>query len=202
MVTFSASVAPVIIKPIRDATIPKKRTLHLECHANAEPAPEYIWYKDGSEIIPQNANTEIVNEGYMSLLTIHSVDSSDAGVYTCEVENKHGKTSCDATIVITDVRCHFESSFSEYTEAIEGQDIELQCTLSDEDGVVVWFKDGKPLEADDHISVVIDDKNRVLRITGVKDSDSGNYRCETSDGRSRTEGELLVKGMLHMVLIL
>lgn len=99
-------------------------------------------------------------------------------------------------LISLDVRCHFESSFSEYTEAIEGQDIELQCTLSDEDGVVVWYKDGKILEADDHVSIVSDEKDRVLRITAVKDSDSGMYRCETSDGRSRTEGELLVKGKL------
>ncbi|ETN72288.1 hypothetical protein NECAME_13905 [Necator americanus] len=187
------SVAPVIIKPIRNTTIPKKRSLHLECHANAEPAPEYIWYKDGKEIIPQNANTEIVNEGYMSFLIIHSVESCDAGVYKCEVENQFGKTSCSATVSVTDVRCHFESSFSEYTEVIEGQEIKLECTLSDEDGVVEWYKDGKILAADDRISILSDDKIRMLRITSVKEGDSGIYRCQTSDGRSRTEGELLIK---------
>ncbi|VDM65028.1 unnamed protein product, partial [Strongylus vulgaris] len=187
------AVAPVIIKPIKNVTVPRKRTLHLECHANGEPAPEYVWFKDGVEIIPENSNTEIVNEGYMSFLKIHSVEAFDAGNYMCEVENEHGKTSCSAKIQISDVRCHFESSFSEYIEATEGQDIQLRCTLSDKDGVVVWYKDGKVLKDDDHISISAEDTSRTLKITGANDSDSGMYRCETSDGRSKTEGELLVK---------
>ncbi|KAK5977936.1 Fibronectin type III domain protein, partial [Trichostrongylus colubriformis] len=192
-VKVTPKVPPVIIKPIRSATIPKKRTLQLECHATAEPAPEYIWYKDGVEIIPQNANTEIINEGYMSLFKVHSVSESDAGSYTCEVENPHGSSKCTATVVVTDVRCHFESSFSEYIEVIEGQDIELSCTLSDEDGVVVWYKDGKVLHEDDRVLISADGTKRTLKVLKVKDIDNGTYRCETSDGRSRTEGELVVK---------
>ncbi|PIO69784.1 immunoglobulin I-set domain protein, partial [Teladorsagia circumcincta] len=192
-IKITPKVPPAIIKPIRSATIPKKRALQLECHATAEPAPEYIWYKDGKEIIPQNANTEIINEGYMSLLIIHSVDNSDAGLYRCEVENPHGTADCTATVTVTDVRCHFESSFSEYIEVIEGQDIELCCSLSDEDGVVVWYKDGKPLQEDDRVHISADGTKRKLEISAVKDTDKGTYRCETSDGRSRTEGELVVK---------
>ncbi|KAK6057427.1 hypothetical protein COOONC_05057 [Cooperia oncophora] len=209
-VKVTPKVPPIITKPIRSATIPKKRALQLECHATAEPSPEYIWYKDGKEIIPQNANTEghdepdgaresltrmpdIINEGYMSLLIIHSVDTSDAGSYACEVENPHGSAQCSATVTVTDVRCHFESSFSEYIEVIEGQDIELCCTLSDEDGVVVWYKDGKALQEDDRILISSDGTKRKFKILAVRDTDKGTYRCETSDGRSRTEGELMVK---------
>ncbi|VDM54488.1 unnamed protein product [Angiostrongylus costaricensis] len=197
------NVPPVITKPIKDATVPKKRTLKLECHANAEPAPEYIWYKDGKEIIPQNVNTEviflcslktlsIVNEGYMGVLIIHSVDYCDTGSYTCEVVNEHGVMKSTANVNVTDVHCHFESSFSEYTEVIEGKDIELCCILSDEDGVVSWYKDGKILSNNDRIGIVVDGNRRVLKITSVNNTDSGTYRCETSDGRGRTEGELLV----------
>ncbi|VDO68304.1 unnamed protein product [Haemonchus placei] len=183
-IKVTQKVPPVIIKPIRSATIPKKRALQLECHATAEPAPEYIWYKDGKEII---------NEGYMSLLIIHSVDTGDTGSYTCEVENPYGSAKCTATVTVTDVRCHFVSSFSEYIEVIEGQDIELCCTLSDEDGVVVWYKDGKKLHEDDHLVISAEGTKRTLKISTVKDNDNGMYRCETSDGRSRTEGELVVK---------
>ncbi|VDL74388.1 unnamed protein product [Nippostrongylus brasiliensis] len=188
-----ASVPPVIVKHIKSVSIPKKRALQLECHSNAEPAPEYIWYKDGEEIIPQSSNTEIVNEGFMSRLTIHSVDTTDGGTYTCVVENDHGSSKSTATVTITDVRCHFESSFSEYIEVVEGQDIELCCTVSDEDGVVLWFKDGKPVKESERMIVRAEGTERTLKLLKATDSDSGTYRCETSDGRSRTEGELLVK---------
>uniref|UniRef100_A0A158PAH2 Titin n=1 Tax=Angiostrongylus cantonensis TaxID=6313 RepID=A0A158PAH2_ANGCA len=169
------NVPPIITKPIKDVTVPKKRALKLECHANGEPAPEYIWYKDGMEIIPQNANTEVVNE--------------------------HGVMKSTANVNVADVHCHFESSFSEYTEIIEGKDMELCCILSDEDGVVSWYKDGKILSNNDRIRIVVDGNRRVLKITSVNNSDSGTYRCETSDGRSRTEGELLVKGNAHVISI-
>lgn len=97
---------------------------------------------------------------------------------------------------VSDVRCHFESSFSEYIEVTEGQDIELVCTLSDEEGVVTWCKDGKKLNEGDRVLITADGYKRALKILAVSNNDSGSYRCETSDGRSRTEGELLVKGKI------
>lgn len=92
------------------------------------------------------------------------------------------------------MRCHFESSFSENTEVIEGKDVELTCILSDQDGVVVWYKDGKALSDSERVLTTVDGCKRTLKILAAGDKDSGNYRCETSDGRSRTEGELLVRG--------
>ncbi|KJH43328.1 kinase domain protein [Dictyocaulus viviparus] len=127
------------------------------------------------------------------MLIIHSVDYCDAGSYACKVSNEHGTVESTAQINVTDVRCHFESSFSEYSEVVEGQDIEFCCNLSDEDGVVFWYKDGKLLSDNDSISIIANNEKRILRIRSVKDSDSGTYRCETSDGRSRTEGELFIK---------
>ncbi|KJH43329.1 fibronectin type III domain protein [Dictyocaulus viviparus] len=63
-VKVTLSIPPVVTKAIKDVSVPKKRTLQLECHANAEPAPEYIWYKDGVEIIPRSANTEVLEFSY------------------------------------------------------------------------------------------------------------------------------------------
>uniref|UniRef100_A0A1I7X1V7 Receptor protein-tyrosine kinase n=1 Tax=Heterorhabditis bacteriophora TaxID=37862 RepID=A0A1I7X1V7_HETBA len=88
------------------------------------------------------------------------------------------------------------SSFSEITEAKEGKDIELTCTLSDEEAVVNWFKDGKKLSQSNRIMFMISEKIRTLKIIAVNESDSGIYRCETSDSRSKTDGELIVKGNL------
>ena len=66
--------------------------------------------------------------------------------------------------------------------------------MSDEHAVVSWYKDGKKLKEDARISFLASGDRRILRIKQVEGGDNGIYRCETSDGRSRTEGELLVKG--------
>ncbi|PIO73035.1 immunoglobulin I-set domain protein [Teladorsagia circumcincta] len=193
-IKITANKAPVVIKAIRDVAVAKKESLRLECHSSGYPTPEFIWYKDGIEISPQNDNVEIISEGHMGLLVVHSVDSSDGGSYSCEVVNPHGSTKSTASVTVTDVRCHFESAFSENVEITEGQDVELSCTLSDKDGAVTWFKDGKALDEDDRVLISSDGAKRTLKILSARDTDKGTYRCETSDGKSRTEGELVVKG--------
>ncbi|KAK6035387.1 immunoglobulin domain protein [Cooperia oncophora] len=149
--------------------------------------------RTASKSFPENENIEIISEGHVGLLIIHSVDSNDCGSYTCEVVNPFGSTKSTAAVTVTDVRCHFESSFSENVEVKEGRDIEFCCTVSDEDGKVLWYKDGKPLKEDDRVIITSHGRQRTLKILSAKETDYGTYGCETSDGRNRTEGELVVK---------
>lgn len=187
-----SNVAPTIMKSLRNLSVPKKRELRLEVHASGEPTPEYIWLFEGQEVIPKDDNMEIINEGYMSALIIHHMDNEYVGKYTVEVENSYGKVSSSSNVSIDDVRCHFISSFAELTEVIEGTDIELTCELSDEEAVVNWFKDGRRLSASDRIQFVALARKRTLRIRKSRDDDSGTYRCETSDGSSKTQGDVIV----------
>ncbi|VDL74392.1 unnamed protein product [Nippostrongylus brasiliensis] len=192
-VKVAVDAEPVVIKSIRDTEVARKQDLRLECHASGHPAPEFIWYKDGDEIIPADDRVQITNDGYMSRLTIADVESDDRGSYTCEVSNPLGTSKTTADVAVTDVRCHFVSSFSELTEAAEGQDIDLRCTVSDEDGAVLWLKDNKLVKESDRVIVQAEGAERTLKLLKAAASDSGSYRCETSDGRSRAEGKLLVK---------
>ncbi|KAK6031814.1 immunoglobulin I-set domain protein, partial [Ostertagia ostertagi] len=198
-IKIRASKAPTVIKAIRDVLVANKETLRLECHSSGYPTPEFIWYKDGVEITPQNDNVEIISEGHVGLLIIHSVGNSDSGSYSCEVVNPHGWTKCTASVSVTDVRCHFESAFPENVEIMEAQDLTLSCTLSDKDGAVTWFKDGKVLDGNDRVLISSDGAKRTLKILSAKDTDKGTYRCESSDGRSRTEGEVVVKGQAPQI---
>uniref|UniRef100_A0A914ZQD0 Titin n=1 Tax=Parascaris univalens TaxID=6257 RepID=A0A914ZQD0_PARUN len=184
---------PEITKGIKNVSVPCKRGLRLECHAMGEPSPQYIWYKDGEEIIPADENVEIINEGYMSALVIEKTAFTDEGEYTCEVVNKLGSKKSNAKVTITEVRAHFEASFAEFTEIMEGQDITLRCELSDEDASVVWYRNGKKVTPNERIAISVDGTQRKLTIINAAPKDSGDYECATIDDRSKARGELLVK---------
>ncbi|KAK5976322.1 hypothetical protein GCK32_009204, partial [Trichostrongylus colubriformis] len=100
-IKITANASPVVIKAIRDVEVAKKETLYLECHCSGHPTPEFIWYKDDVEIIPQNENVEIISEGHVGTFIIHSVDDSDSGSYTCEVENPYGTAKSTAFVKVT-----------------------------------------------------------------------------------------------------
>ncbi|CAG9530817.1 unnamed protein product, partial [Cercopithifilaria johnstoni] len=188
-----AAKKPEITKSIRDISVSRKRELKLECHATGEPTPQYIWYKDNQEIVPAAENIEIINEGSMSILLIHHTSTADGGLYRCEVVNDHGSAESEALVTVTEVRAHFVSSFPEYVEIDEGEEIGFSCELSDADASVVWLKDGKPLPSDDRIMIKEDGVERKLTIRNAVLEDSGKYVCSTIDKKTQSEAELIVK---------
>ncbi|KAI6227724.1 hypothetical protein M3Y99_01223100 [Aphelenchoides fujianensis] len=191
---ISAYQRPTITKPIRSIVVPRKRELRLDCHALGEPAPIYSWFKDGRELgVADDDNISISNEGFMSVLTIHETDGNDAGTYEVHVSNVHGVDKSRAEVTVGDVRAHFLRSFPEHLQLTEQKTLELECELSDEEAVVQWFKNEKPLRETERVRIERSGPLRRLVITGVLAEDSGTYMCQTSDERSYTRSRVAVK---------
>ena len=97
--------------------------------------------------------------------------------------------------LLAEVRGHFQTSFPPYAEIIEGDDHVFRCEVSDEDTVVFWLKNDRKLSiGNDKYIVEEDGVLRTLTLKKATPEDSGEYACETVDGRSRAEGGLVVKG--------
>ncbi|KAI6180537.1 hypothetical protein M3Y98_00731100 [Aphelenchoides besseyi] len=184
---------PTITKPIRNTVVARKRELRLDCHAFGEPAPTYSWWKNGNEIVPQDDNISISNEGYVSVLTIHETNNESGGVFECRVKNSYGEDRSKAEITIGDVRAHFLRSFPEHLQLNEHKNLELECELSDEEAVVQWLKNQRPLRESDRVQIQKSGPLRRLVITDATADDSGEYICQTSDERSYTRSRVSVK---------
>ena len=89
IIKISGFNVPILTKTLRDALIPKKEGVCLEICAVGEPAPLFVWLKNGEEIIPspEYDNISISNEGYASKLVIHRMGENDEGYYTCQISN-------------------------------------------------------------------------------------------------------------------
>ena len=78
-----------------------KKSLKIKCKVD-NPAARIKWYKDGVEIKPSDANFLMENDDGELTLTIREAKLSDAGKYTCKIEEfgaeGEGETSCDVTV--------------------------------------------------------------------------------------------------------
>lgn len=100
---------PILTKTLRDALVPKKDEIRLEVCAVGEPAPTYVWLKNGEEIYlsPDNDNVSISNEGFVSKLTIHRMGEQDQ--VRKNLTGEH--TNCESNL------CHFTFSFPSSSRA-------------------------------------------------------------------------------------
>ena len=86
-------VTPNITSEVLDRTITEEETVSFTCQATGEPLPNVSWFFNG---VPVNNETNMdkyyitqssINITITTTLTIMSVDSSDAGTYTCNATN-------------------------------------------------------------------------------------------------------------------
>lgn len=69
----------------------------FDCTATGFPKPHVAWYFNGERML---LNERIILQHNGSIL-IKNVQNSDAGVYTCQVENIHGKISASVPLEVT-----------------------------------------------------------------------------------------------------
>ena len=86
------SVAPSITAELMNQTHIESYTASFTCQANSEPLPTISWYFDGTLLNESDTskytitNTNSENFAH-EILNILNVQSSDAGIYTCNATN-------------------------------------------------------------------------------------------------------------------
>ncbi|XP_067459158.1 obscurin isoform X1 [Thunnus thynnus] len=150
----------------------------LQCELS-DPAGQVSWYKDGTELLPQNG-VDIQSEGNVRSLVVPSAERAHSGIYRCE--SKDDDIQFDVEVKALPVKFSELQETDRNKSVHEGCPIVLSCELShDSSAHVDWYKDGMKLLQQNNVEIQSDGLTRSLVIHSAESIHSGSYECSTAD---------------------
>uniref|UniRef100_A0A8C7XW60 Contactin 3a, tandem duplicate 2 n=1 Tax=Oryzias sinensis TaxID=183150 RepID=A0A8C7XW60_9TELE len=152
---------PQWIQTMKDAALAIEERLNWECRANGKPKPSYTWLKNGQQLLSDDRTH--VEDG---VLSVSMLTLTDAGMYQCVAENKHGVIYFAAELMVL-------ASPPDFTGNV------LRSLLKAKAGTTVTLESWRRVN--------------ILDLAITK-SDAGSYTCFARNrfGMSSTTGRLLV----------
>uniref|UniRef100_H3DCJ5 Contactin 3a, tandem duplicate 2 n=1 Tax=Tetraodon nigroviridis TaxID=99883 RepID=H3DCJ5_TETNG len=179
---------PQWIQAVKDTALAIEERLHWECRANGKPKPSYAWLKNGQQLLSGDRIT--VEDG---VLSVPALALSDAGMYQCVAENKHGVIYFVAELMVLASPPDFTGNLLRaLLKAKAGTTVTLECKPQAYPvASILWKKGNLPIHINDRITLSSDG---TLRLANVSKSDAGGYTCFARNrfGMSSTTGRLLV----------
>ncbi|XP_017590711.1 PREDICTED: contactin-4 isoform X1 [Corvus brachyrhynchos] len=185
--TFYAQ--PSWIQRIGDVHAAIEERVSWECRASGRPKPSYRWLKDGEPLLPQGRVQ--LEQGS---LTIPNVSLSDAGMYQCVAENRHGVIFASAELSVIAIGPDFSKTLLKKLTLVKvGGDVIIECKPKASPRPTYSWKKGKDILRENERITVLDDGS--LRIVNVTKSDAGSYTCVATNhfGTASSTGSLVVK---------
>uniref|UniRef100_A0A3Q3LTW9 Obscurin-like protein 1 n=1 Tax=Mastacembelus armatus TaxID=205130 RepID=A0A3Q3LTW9_9TELE len=183
--TFFVNIAepPVrFIRPRKMASRVEKvagESLVLDCEVSRSNA-EVTWKKNGKEV-EDSRHVTILEDGVIHQLTIHSLTVEDAGQYVCDA--KDDVMDFDVKVQEPPVQIIGNSGHPEHHILVAGDDLILECEVSQPNANVQWLWNGEVLQPDTRTKIDSYDVVRKLVISGLQPSDSGKYICDAIDDK-------------------
>ncbi|GAA6093059.1 contactin-3 [Tachysurus ichikawai] len=181
---------PQWVQTMHDSALSIDERLFWECKASGKPKPSYSWLKNG-ELLNTQDRIHIEN----GALTVISVNLSDAGMYQCVAENKHGVIYFSAELVVLASPPDFSrSQVRALLKAKTGSTVTMECRpQAYPPPITSWRKGSEQLQSTERISLLPDGTIRIINVTKT---DVGSYTCLARNqfGMASTTRRLLVTG--------
>ncbi|KAG7478065.1 hypothetical protein MATL_G00076450 [Megalops atlanticus] len=173
---------------MRNTALSIEESLFWECKANGKPKPSYSWMKNG-EVLLTEGRVQIEN----GALSISALNLSDAGMYQCVAENKHGIIYSSAELMVLASPPSFSKNpLRSLLKARSGSEVTLECKpQASPQAISLWKKGQEIVRRNERIDILPDG---TLRITNVTRKDGGSYTCVARNqfGTASTTGRLLI----------
>ncbi|XP_070391428.1 cell adhesion molecule Dscam1-like isoform X4 [Dermacentor albipictus] len=196
----SFAMSPRIIDSRRQVRADQGRSAQIPCAAQGNPVPGYQWFRKvrGQALPVMQGGRFLHLDG---TLVINQVTLTDAGIYTCFVNNTSGSDTTDTELQVTDDPPILRETFSERTLS-PGPSISLKCIAAGRPlPQVTWSLDGLPVPENVRFRMgdYVTSEGHVVsfvNISGVRAEDGGLYRCSAGNdvGVSEHAARLNVHG--------
>ncbi|XP_066183256.1 contactin-4 [Sylvia atricapilla] len=174
---------------IGDVRAALEERVSWECRASGRPKPSYRWLKDGEPLLPQGRVQ--LEQGS---LTIPNVSLSDAGMYQCVAENRHGVIFTSAELSVIAIGPDFSKTLLKKVTLVKvGGEVIIECKPKASPRPTYSWKKGRDILRENERITVLEDGS--LRIVNVTKSDAGSYTCVATNhfGTASSTGSLVVK---------
>ncbi|XP_069355556.1 cell adhesion molecule Dscam2-like isoform X2 [Maniola hyperantus] len=188
-VNLYIKVAPKWNEEPQNTSLLLGRNGHVSCSANGYPQPQTHWLKkDVSET--WRPVLEVAGGGVLSLsngsLIFDSVALSDAGLYTCHVENGVGEALSKTVWISVNKPVTFDIAARNLTAKL-GQHVTIECQAKGDDPIrIMWTRNGKPINPlTQRVKIseakTNDGMNSILELLQTEVSDGALYQCKAGN---------------------
>uniref|UniRef100_A0A8C6HXR1 Contactin 4 n=1 Tax=Mus spicilegus TaxID=10103 RepID=A0A8C6HXR1_MUSSI len=185
--TFYAQ--PNWVQIINDIHVAMEESVFWECKANGRPKPTYRWLKNGDPLLTRDRIQ--IEQG---TLNITIVNLSDAGMYQCVAENKHGVIFSSAELSVIAESPDFSRTLLKRVTLVKvGGEVVIECKPKASPRPVYTWRKGREILRENERITISEDGN--LRIINVTKSDAGSYTCIATNhfGTASSTGNVVVK---------
>ncbi|KAF6098959.1 contactin 4 [Phyllostomus discolor] len=185
--TFYAQ--PNWIQKINDVHVAMEENVFWECRASGRPRPTYRWLKNGDPLLAR-AGVHI-EQGTLNLT---AASLSDAGMYQCVAENRHGAVYSSAELSVVAAGPDFSRTLLKRVTLVRvGGDAVIECKPEAAPKPTYTWRKGRDVLRESERVTVSEDGS--LRIVNVTKADAGSYTCVATNhfGTASSTGSLAVK---------
>ncbi|KAJ6222590.1 hypothetical protein RDWZM_001135, partial [Blomia tropicalis] len=179
---------------------PTGTSLFLTCNLYRGSKPlVFRWFKDGTEL----TGSSDISSRYMidtrttfSHLTLHDLQSTDSGNFSCSVNNPFGLDLQWTMFTVQDAPRLNKNSFGNVSALANTFQLFTCSVISGSKPIIfTWMRNDRPISESDGVHIETNDMFSFLTLKSIKQTDSAHYTCQASnvDGSDSVTIHLMVK---------